>query len=78
ADLMPDPDRAAALITPRTRAIALVSPNNPCGTEYSASLLRAFLELARERGIALILDETYRDFHSRSGAPHDLFQDPEW
>ena len=78
ADLMPDPDRAAALITPRTRAIALVSPNNPCGTEYPASLLRAFLELARERGIALILDETYRDFHSRSGAPHDLFQDPEW
>lgn len=78
ADLMPDPDRAAALITPRTRAIALVSPNNPCGTEYPASLLRAFLELARQRGIALILDETYRDFHSRSGAPHDLFQDPEW
>lgn len=78
AELVPDPDRAAALITPRTRAIALVSPNNPCGTEYPASLLRAFLELARERGIALILDETYRDFHSRSGAPHDLFQDPEW
>jgi len=77
-DLLPDPDHAAALITPRTRAIALVSPNNPGGVEYPAELLRAFYDLARSRGIALILDETYRDFHSGDGAPHDLFTDPDW
>jgi aspartate/methionine/tyrosine aminotransferase len=29
-------------------------------------------------GIALVLDETYRDFDSRPGAPHDLFADPDW
>lgn len=77
-DLLPDPAKAAALITPRTKAIALVSPNNPCGVEYPKALLQDFLELARAKGIALILDETYRDFHSSEGAPHDLFQDPYW
>ncbi|WP_300031019.1 aminotransferase [uncultured Roseobacter sp.] len=78
ATLLPDPEEAARLITPRTRAIALVSPNNPAGVEYPEALLQAFFDLAREHGIALILDETYRDFHSVSGAPHRLFQDPDW
>jgi aspartate/methionine/tyrosine aminotransferase len=77
-DLLPDPAQAAALITERTRAIVLISPNNPAGVEYPAELLRAFHDLAKSRGLALILDETYRDFHSREGAPHDLFTDPDW
>ncbi len=77
-DLLPDPAQAAALITDRTRAIVLISPNNPAGVEYPAALLRAFFELARSRGLALVLDETYRDFHSREGAPHELFTDPDW
>lgn len=77
-DLLPDVERAAALITPRTRAIVLVSPNNPAGVEYPASLLAAFRDLARQHGLALIVDETYRDFHSQTGAPHDLFTDPDW
>ena len=77
-DLLPDPDRAAALITPRTRAIVLISPNNPAGVEYPAALLRAFYDLAQRHNIALVVDETYRDFHSSAGAPHDLFADPDW
>jgi len=77
-DLIPDPDQAARLITDRTRAIVLVSPNNPCGTECPPAILRAFYDLARAHGLALILDETYRDFHSQTGAPHDLFTDPDW
>lgn len=76
--MIPDASEAERLITPRTRAIVLVSPNNPSGAEYPAETLRAFLDLARSRGLALILDETYRDFDSREGAPHDLFADPEW
>ncbi len=76
--LIPDPDDAAAHITPRTRAIVLVSPNNPGGVEYPAETLAAFRDLARARGVALIIDETYRDFDSRSGAPHALFEDPDW
>jgi aspartate/methionine/tyrosine aminotransferase len=78
AALLPDIVRAEALITDRTRAITLVTPNNPAGVEYPADLLRAFMDLARHRGIALIVDETYRDFHSAPGAPHALFVDPDW
>ncbi|WP_339767268.1 aminotransferase [uncultured Pseudosulfitobacter sp.] len=77
-DLLPDVDAARALITPRTRAIALVTPNNPGGVEYPAELVRAFYDLAVEAGIALMVDETYRDFDSRTGAPHALFQQDGW
>ncbi len=76
--MIPSAKAAEALITVRTRAIALVSPNNPCGVEYPADVLAAFMALARSKGIALIVDETYRDFDSRDGAPHDLFSDPTW
>lgn len=76
--MIPDADHAAALITPRTRAIVLVSPNNPSGAEYPPETLRAFAELARTHKITLVVDETYRDFHSREGAPHDLVADPDW
>ena len=76
--LIPSAEAAAALITDRTRAIVLVSPNNPGGVEYPAETLAAFRDLCRERGIGLIVDETYRDFDSRTGAPHDLFADPDW
>ena len=77
-DLLPDLDAAKALITPRTRAITLVTPNNPGGVEYPADLIAAFRDLARSHRIALIVDETYRDFHALSGAPHTLFGDPDW
>ena len=78
AGMIPTADDAAKLITDRTKAIALVSPNNPCGVEYPAETLRAFMDLARTKGIALIVDETYRDFDSRTGAPHDLFSAGDW
>ena len=76
--LIPDPDHAATLITQRTRAIVLVSPNNPGGAEYPAEILASFRDLARANNLALIVDETYRDFDSRTGAPHALFTDPDW
>ena len=76
--LIPEADQAAALITDRTRAIVLVSPNNPGGAEYPAETLAAFRDLCRAHGLALIVDETYRDFDSRTGRPHDLFADPDW
>lgn len=76
--LIPSAEDAARLITDRTRAIVLVSPNNPGGSEYPAETLAAFHALARARGLALIVDETYRDFDSRPGRPHDLFTDPDW
>ena len=77
-DMIPDPEDAVARITPRTRAIVLVTPNNPCGVEYPADVIIAFYEIAKFHGLALIIDETYRDFHSQSGAPHALFQQTNW
>lgn len=76
--MLPDPAAAAALVSPATRAIVLVTPNNPTGAEYPAGLVDAFFELARARGLALVLDETYRDFDSRPGAPHALFTRRDW
>jgi len=76
--MLPDPAEAAALIDDRVKAILLVTPNNPTGAEYPAGLVRAFYGLAKSKGIALIIDETYRDFDARNGAPHDLFCDPDW
>lgn len=76
--LIPEAEAAARLITPRTRALVLVSPNNPGGVEYPAETLAAFRDLARAHDLALIVDETYRDFDARSGRPHDLFADPDW
>ncbi len=78
ADMCPSVKTAEALISPRSKAIVLVTPNNPTGTEYPAGLLTAFYELATRHGLALIVDETYRDFDSRSAAPHELFQRPDW
>lgn len=76
--LIPNAETARTLITPRTRAIVLVTPNNPGGVEYPVATVQAFANLARAHGIALIIDETYRDFDSRSGAPHALFENPDW
>ena len=77
-DMIPDPAEAARRITERTKAIVLVTPNNPCGVEYPADVIQAFYDLAKSHGLALIIDETYRDFHSQSGPPHRLFKQEDW
>ncbi len=77
-NLLPDVETARTLITPRTKALAIVSPNNPGGVEYPAELIKGLFDLCRETGIKLMLDETYRDFDSRSETPHDLFQIDDW
>ncbi len=75
---MPDPREARSLINERTRAILLVTPNNPSGAIYSHECIDQFFELAREHGLALIMDETYRDFIDIRQLPHRLFTRPDW
>ena len=75
---MPDPGEASSLINERTRAILLVTPNNPSGAIYSHQCIEQFFELAREHGLALIMDETYRDFIDINQLPHRLFSRPDW
>jgi aspartate/methionine/tyrosine aminotransferase len=51
-----------AAVTPRTRAIVTVSPNNPSGAVYPAAALRAVNELCTEHGIYHLSDEAYEHF----------------
>jgi aspartate/methionine/tyrosine aminotransferase len=75
---VPSAEDAAKLITTKTRAIILISPNNPTGAVYPRETIHAFFELAKSHGIALLLDETYKDFLPGNTRPHELFSDPTW
>ncbi len=58
-DWMPDLDDMRAKITPRTRGIAVINPNNPTGVIYSDELLKGIIQIAREHGLVLLVDEVY-------------------
>jgi len=76
---VPDPEEAATLIDERVRAIVLVTPNNPTGAIYPPEVIARFHELCQERGIWLVLDETYRDFLPPEQArPHGLLSGEGW
>ena len=75
---VPSAEDAARLIGPKTRAIVLISPNNPTGAVYPPATIHAFFELAKKHRIALLLDETYKDFLPEAARPHELFSDPSW
>ena len=77
-DLLPRPADIARRITRRTRAIVLVTPNNPTGAVYPPELIARCYELAELAGIALLVDETYRDFRSTAAPAHDLFSRDGW
>jgi aspartate/methionine/tyrosine aminotransferase len=74
----PDVGEAEKAITSSTRAIVLCTPNNPTGAIYPKEVIHAFFELAQRKGIALILDETYKDFRPEAAPPHDLFARNDW
>ncbi len=57
-----DPHRLRAAITPKTRIIYIVDPNNPLGTVCSPDEIQAIASIAREAGAYLLHDCTYRDF----------------
>lgn len=81
AGLVPRATDAEALITPRTRAIVLITPGNPTGVTIPPAEIAAFAALARRHDLALIVDETYRSFRDAGTAgtpPHPLFADPDW
>lgn len=76
---LPEVSAIEAAITPEVKALALVSPNNPTGAIYPPALLEAIFTLCRDKGIWLILDETYRDFLPEAGQkPHGLFNLAGW
>ena len=58
---IPDPARAAAMMED-VAAVVLITPNNPTGAIYPQEVIERFAALCREKGAALLIDETYRDF----------------
>jgi len=56
---LPDPDEIEALITPRTRALVLINPNNPTGAVYPRELLQALARVAERHGLVVMSDEIY-------------------
>ena len=54
-----DPERLAAAVTPRTKAIVLNSPNNPTGAVFSVEALEAVARLAVEADLLVVSDECY-------------------
>ncbi|TXK64906.1 aminotransferase class I/II-fold pyridoxal phosphate-dependent enzyme [Alkalisalibacterium limincola] len=56
---LPDPEEIEALVTPRTRALVLINPNNPTGASYPRELLEALVGIARRHGLLLMADEIY-------------------
>lgn len=74
-DFQVDPDRLAALITPRTKLILLCSPANPTGAVCTPESMEAIARLAERHGIVVLSDEIYKAFHydvpARSPAEFD-------
>ena len=56
---MPNLADIRAKITPRTKAIVVINPNNPTGVLYSDELLLGIVSIARENGLVILADEVY-------------------
>ena len=56
---MPDLDDIRAKVTPRTKGIVVINPNNPTGALYSDELLLGIVSIAREHGLVIFADEVY-------------------
>ena len=72
ADWLPDVDDLAAKISPRTKAIVLINPNNPTGAVYPRGVLESIAELARKHGLVVMTDEIYEKI-LYDGAEHIPF-----
>ncbi|MEK7415036.1 MAG: aminotransferase class I/II-fold pyridoxal phosphate-dependent enzyme [Planctomycetota bacterium] len=66
---VPDPADVAKLVTPRTRAIVIISPNNPTGAVYPKAVIEQLVAIAEERGLVVFSDEIYDDI-TYDGAVH--------
>lgn len=55
----PDLADLESRITPRTKALVVINPNNPTGAVYSAETVRALVEIARKHDLVLLSDEIY-------------------
>jgi aspartate/methionine/tyrosine aminotransferase len=65
----PDIDHVRSLVTPRTRVLVVIDPNNPTGAVYPTSIRRALIELAERHGLTIVADEVYTELAFDGPAP---------
>ncbi len=58
---LPDMEHLRSLITPRTRVLVVIDPNNPTGAVYPPQVRRALIDLAETHGLTILADEVYGD-----------------
>jgi alanine-synthesizing transaminase len=62
---MPDLDHLRTLVTPATRVLVVIDPNNPTGAVYPTSVRRQLLQFADQHGLVILADEVYGDLGFR-------------
>ena len=58
---LPDVEHVRSLVTPATRALVVIDPNNPTGATYPSGVREALVEIADRHGFPLLADEVYAD-----------------
>ncbi len=58
---LPDLDHLRSLVTPKTRALVVIDPNNPTGAVYPRETRRALIDFAEQHGLLILADEVYGD-----------------
>lgn len=66
---LPDVDHIRGIVTPATRALVVIDPNNPTGASYPADIRRALIRVADDHNIPLLADEVYADLHFDGPVP---------
>ena len=76
-DWLPDLDHLRSLVTPRTRVLVSIDPNNPTGAVYPAATRRAMIDVAEQHGLTILADEVYGELGYEGTVPLLGTLDPE-
>jgi alanine-synthesizing transaminase len=68
-DWLPDLDHLRTLVTPRTRVLVVIDPNNPTGAVYPAPVRRALIDFAERHDLTILADEVYGDLGYEGPVP---------
>ncbi len=76
-DWLPDVDNMRSLVTPRTRVLVVIDPNNPTGAVYPPSVRRSLIAFAEQHELTIVADEVYGDLGFEGSVPLLGSLDPE-
>jgi len=74
---MPDLDHLKSLVTPATRVLVIIDPNNPTGAVYPTETRRALIDFAERHGLLILADEVYGDLGFDGAVPPYGLLDPD-